>query len=172
MHEGGAAKKRRVRGLSALAAALCSMTVAACGGGETSEKPEAPRVPASLAREMPTDQLSLAGDLCSEENGVRGMAAECEVQRAWRELATLITAYGRNPDALVETRYASSDEGPGVEDLTVRALAETHLEGATEFTLDAVPRPCRPRIRRLERTLQGLIRRGYWAESPTLDDRL
>jgi hypothetical protein len=42
-------------------------------------------------------------------------------------MAALIRSYKKHPNALVRTMYASSDEGPGYEDWTVRHLVVNQL---------------------------------------------
>jgi hypothetical protein len=128
-----------------------------CDDGGGYEQRAGPRVPDSLARELPTLQLALAGDFCPEEGGLRGARLERELERARAKLSALAMAFEINPDALVKTRWISADGPGGSEDLTVRELAEDQLTGAREFPVKSLPRPCQPRTRRLQRTLENLL---------------
>jgi hypothetical protein len=61
----------------------------------------------------------------------------------------LIRAYREHPDALVSTTYTAADGPDGRENMTVRELTRTHLEG-----VEGVGTPC---YRRLEKRLRDLL---------------
>jgi len=69
-----------------------------------------------------------------------------------QQLLALEEAYRADPEALVQTKYFSSDEGDGEEDETVRELARGHLLGATEEGITDAP--C---FRRAARRLRALL---------------
>jgi hypothetical protein len=83
---------------------------------------------------LPTKQFALGENVCAHEWDSSLTPSEVHRRTAvgQQQLATLEAAYRADPSALVKTTYASSDEGPGSEDITVRALLRTHLAGATE----------------------------------------
>jgi Flp pilus assembly protein TadD len=72
---------------------------------------------------LPTTQLSARGELCPDRT-LPEPERRATKRRAHGHIAALIEAFSRHPDALVRTTYASSDEGPGREDLTVRQLLQ------------------------------------------------
>lgn len=106
-----------------------AVVAGACGGDDKAH------VSARVQAALPTQQLELTNDLCPEESAAMNLPAD-EVRRARargrRQFVALEEAYRSDPETLVRTTYASSDEGDGEEDLTVRELARTHLLGATE----------------------------------------
>ena len=159
----GRTDRRHHEGMSSTRAAawgtIIALGVSGCGGDAEYEREDGPRVPARLARELPTDSLALAGDFCPEDGGLRGRRAGQALSRARKQLDALREAMQGNPNALVKTRYYSSDEPPGGhEDLTVRELTRRQLDGARELPLADELSVCQPRIRQLRQTLQGLLR--------------
>jgi hypothetical protein len=124
-----------------------AIVLALSGCGET-------RVSEREQHALPTEQLTLSSDLCPEESAAMDLPTH-EVRRnrarGRRQLAALEAAYRRHPDAVVETTYASSDEGDGEQDLTIRELVRDQLAGATEEGLtDAT---CFKRVARRLRAL-------------------
>ena len=128
---------------------LAAVMIAGCGD-ET-----AARVSDAERRALPTEQLTLGSDLCPEEWEARNLPQGDVRQRESRghsQLAALEAAYAKRPDAVVQTTYLSSDQGPGEEQLTVRALARSHLVG---ITAEGIPRGrC---LKRLEDRLRVLL---------------
>jgi hypothetical protein len=104
---------------------------------------------------LPTEQLTLTSELCPEESAAMNLPAD-EVRaskaKARRQFLALEKAYRADPEALVHTKYFSSDEGDGEEDQTVRELARGHLLGATEEGITDAP--C---FRRAARRLRALL---------------
>src|SRR4051794_22353058 len=148
--DGGMRRTGLTRGIPAL-----TLVAMACAAGGCGEDPPA-RVSAREQRALPTDQLALGENLCPREwDETKLPAREVGRRKATgrRQLAALEAAYASHPDALVRTTYASSDEGPGSEDITVRALARTHLEGVTEPGLSRSR--CFKRVAQRLRTLLG-----------------
>lgn len=134
---------------------LCAMAVASCGQGDGT-RTQAPRVSVEVARQLPTHQYALAEAACPEALHLpRREAAEIRA-RGRRQLRALVTAYRRNPDALIRTSFTPADEpGLGYEDLTIGELARTHLDAAEELqeTSEGLGRTC---SEALVRTLRDL----------------
>ena len=130
---------------------LTALALVSCEGSSGA------RVSDSERRALPTDQLTLASNLCPEEWDEMDLPQR-EVRRQQargrRQLAALEAAYRKHPDAVVETTYESSEGGTVKEDLTVRKLARSHLLGVTE---DDIPQP--PCFKRLARRLRALLER-------------
>jgi hypothetical protein len=148
----------RPRRVSVVVAAL-SLVVAGCAELDDPPSPRSgPRVSAAEQRDLPTDQFALGSNLCPEEWDDQQLpASEVASRRAEgkRQIAALLDALKTHPDALVTTTYASSDEGPGKEDLSVAELADTHLQGLTEPGLSDTP--CEKReARKLRRLIKRL----------------
>jgi transposase len=105
------------RCLIAFLAAGVVLALSSCGSGG---KPRT-FVSAAEQRRLPTQQHSAGGELCPDRDQSHRVRREI-TNRGKLHAKAIITAYKRHPDALVHTTYASSDEGPGSEDITVRAL--------------------------------------------------
>ena len=112
--------------------ALCVACVS-CGGDGQEPQPQE-RVTREVARGLPTQQYALAEEVCPEGLGMPRREEDRTRRRGNRQLAALVAAYRDDPDALVRTSYTPADE-PGIrhEDLTVRELAQTHLQTAEEL---------------------------------------
>jgi hypothetical protein len=113
--------RRRFAAGLALATAL-----AGCGGDEGE------RVSPAVQRALPTHQYGLVGDVCPHELGMPRAQAERVARRGRRQLAALLDAPRRDPDAVGRTPVTVTNGRTEVvdEDLTVRELLETHLESA------------------------------------------
>lgn len=101
----------------AIACSLIALaSVAGCGN-------RAPRefVSGAEQRALPTDQLSAGGELCPERFYSKAERAASK-RLAHAHADALVRSFKRHPEAYVHTTYASSDEGPGTEDITVREL--------------------------------------------------
>lgn len=134
--------------LRSLAFLLVTAAIGGCAGDQ-------PRVSAQMQAALPTEQLSLSSEFCPEESAAIDLPPD-EVRRSKakgrQQFLALEKAYRANPEALVRTKYFSSDEGDGEEDQTVRELARGHLLGATEE--DITDAPC---FRRAARRLRALL---------------
>jgi hypothetical protein len=124
--------KLSVLGRVALAVALGG--IAGCGGGKTF-------VSAIEEHELPTQQLSAGQELCPDRDLPHAERLASK-RKAHRHVEALLRALRRHPDAYVHTTYASSDEGPGNSDLTVRALVQqwarfSYCAPATQHRLQA-----------------------------------
>ena len=119
-----------------VAVLLASVLVAGCGSSR-------PFVGAADQRELPTEQLSAGGELCPDRDlpDERRLALK---RRGKRHERALLSALRRVPDAYVHTTYGSSDEGPGREDLTVRALAALWVRSA--YCAPQYQRPVRDQL--------------------------
>lgn len=73
-------------------------------------------------RALPTKQFSAGEELCPERT-LRVDRRAALKRKGVRHADALIGALRRVPHRYVHTTFASSDEGPGEEDLTVVALA-------------------------------------------------
>jgi hypothetical protein len=94
------------------------------------------RVSQSERRDLPTEQLVLASELCPEEWDEMNLPprdVRRQQARGRRQLAALKASYAEHPDAVVETTYESHDGETVKEDNTIRELARSHLDGVTEF---------------------------------------
>jgi hypothetical protein len=142
--------------MSSRVATVALMVAAAVTGCDSGERSPAERVSATEQRALPTRQLMLGGDLCPAKWELRRYPGETRQRRAAarRQLVALEKAYRKHPEAVVHTTYASSDEGPGAEDVTVRELAHLQLEGVTEPGIDTGPCP-----KRAARRLRSLLAR-------------
>ena len=108
----------RKAGVGLGASVLVGLTAAGCAAFESSQRD--PHVPASVQRELPT-QESL-GNLCP------GASTSPEVERDIRRRAdVLIRELRRRPDHLVTYTYYYSDEPKERRDITIRKLAEEQL---------------------------------------------
>ena len=100
--------------------------LAGCGGERRTD-----RLDPALARQLPRTQYLLASQLCPSFAGVRDpIAAATSEERGARQRDALLRALDEAPDARVDTIRPDLD-GTGVrrERITVRALAQTHLDG-------------------------------------------
>ena len=103
-----------------------ALAIAACG--------DAARVPADVARQLPTQEYGLSQDLCPRDVGIGPEYGAQRLRRnqrkGKRELDALERAYRDDPDAIVRATYTPADE-PGIahEDISIRELAETQLKG-------------------------------------------
>ncbi len=94
-----------------------------------------PHVSAREQRALPTTAYALVQDLCfrTGPRSSRAFAANVEAgrRRARRQFDALEHSLRTHPHAVVTTRFTPSD-APGTEkqDLTVRELAATHVDGA------------------------------------------
>ena len=115
-----------VAGRWSVVLASAALTVTACGQRE--------RVSPDVARQLPTHKYALSQDICPEQSGAPPEYSAKRLRRirrrGERQLAALERAYRHNPDALVRVSYAPADEpGIGHEEISVRELAKSHLEG-------------------------------------------
>lgn len=98
-----------------------------------------PHVSAREQRALPTMAYSLVQDLCADgASRADRMYADVAKRRARRQFDAIARGLRAHPDALVTVRFVPAD-APGTidRDMTIRDLAETHLEGAE---LDGPPR--------------------------------
>ena len=102
----------------------CALTAVLPGCGEESK----PRVSANLQRELPTQVAQLASQLCADPSLSRPQAAR-DRRVAARQLGALERAYRHDPDAVVRATYVLSEGGMKHKDVTVTALARSHLLG-------------------------------------------
>ena len=122
-------------------AAFAITLLLALGGCNEEER----HVPPNLQRQLPTHQYALTDDLCPFE------PVPARLRRKGRaEFAALLGALRRDPEVIVDSTYTPSDGPIEHEDISLRELAETHLEG-----LDAEGEACGDRAaRRLEAVLE------------------
>jgi hypothetical protein len=98
-----------------------------------------PHVSAREQRELPTMAYSLVQDLCADgDSRADRTYADMANRRARRQFDAIARGLRVHPDALVTVRFVPAD-APGTvdRDMTIRDLAETHLDGAE---LDGPPR--------------------------------
>ena len=130
----------RIRFVALCVLQLGALATAGCGANnDEAHTPPATHVTSAEQRALPTEQLSLGSNVCPTEWDATHLPPD-EVARRQalgrRQLDALRSAYRKHPDAIVETTYASSDEGPGHEEITVRSLVRSHLDGVTEEGID------------------------------------
>lgn len=110
--------------------------LAGCGWTERDE-PEGPRVPPEVQRALPTHQYNLPSDVCPEGLGMPPAEEARTRKLGRRQLAALVAAYRRDPDAVVRTAYTPAHEpGIGHEDMRVRELLGGHLESARRLATE------------------------------------
>ncbi len=107
-----------------LALLVCVLTAVLPGCGEESK----PRVSANLQRQLPTHVAQLASRLCADPSLPRPRAKR-DRRVAARQLRALERAYRHDPDALVRATFVLSEGGTKHKDITVTALAKSHLLG-------------------------------------------
>lgn len=113
-------------GAKALITPAMTLTVLVMAGamlGACGSSPKRDFVSSAEQRVLPTRQLSAGTELCPDRDLLQRDRLSIK-RRAHRHVEALIRSFRRHPDALVRTTYASSDEGPGKADLTVRKLLE------------------------------------------------
>jgi hypothetical protein len=130
--------------------ALALLTVlVGCGG-------DPQRVSAREQSELPTSAYGLVQDLCfrGDSRIDRRYGIREANPRGRRQFAALERGMRKHPDAVVRVEFAPADS-PEVEtrELTVRELAENHLEGAKEGELPNEAGCYRRGRARLERLL-------------------
>jgi hypothetical protein len=99
------------------------VAVALGGCGATSKT----YVSATEQRALPTTQLSASRELCPDRDQPERVRLALK-RRADQHVDALLQAFRRHPDALVRTTYASSDEGPGKADLSVKKLVQQWVQ--------------------------------------------
>lgn len=113
-----------MRGRNALVVASLVAATAPAGCGNS---PTKLYVSAAEQRALPTMQLSAGVELCPDKD-LRQRDRLAIKRRAHMHVRALIRAFRVHPDAFVHTTYASSDEGPGKQDITVRQLVQQWIQ--------------------------------------------
>jgi len=129
---------------------VASLALAGCGDDG------AERVSEREQRQLPTEAFSLVEDLCFRGDSPvdRTAAVRAARRRAPRQFNALERSLRRNPDATVRVRFALAESpDPETEDMSVRELAETHLEAAGHDVLPNEASCYRRGQARLERAL-------------------
>lgn len=143
----------RSRLLAASAAATLLLLAGACG--EDAEE-RSSSLDARLVERLPKQQYNLIEYVCPRSAGIDdGGVQEQRRRRGVDMLAALKEAYRQAPDAMVATQYTPAHE-PGVrrEEISVRQLVETHIEGLSE-DFGVADQSCLKRHRRELRTLMS-----------------
>jgi hypothetical protein len=104
------------------ATVVAAATLPGCGNSPTRVY-----VTAAEERSLPTMQFSAGVELCPDKD-LRQRDRLAIKRRAHLHVRALIRAFRIHPDAFVHTTYASSDEGPGKQDITVRQLVEQWIQ--------------------------------------------
>jgi hypothetical protein len=123
----------RIAGRAALVAAAAFAMAALPGAWAALETVKrAPHVSAREQRALPTMAYSLVQDLCfRNDSGFDRAYAEQAHRRARREFVALERGLRTHQHALVSVRFVLSDApGTSTRKMTIRELAETHVEGA------------------------------------------
>jgi hypothetical protein len=80
-------------------------------------------VSAAEQRALPTKQLSATTELCPDRDQPENVRLSRK-REGHQHADALIQAFHRHPNAFVHTSYASSDQGPGEADVSVKKLLE------------------------------------------------
>jgi hypothetical protein len=136
---------------AAAAALAAASLLSACDG-------DSERVTPQEQRELPTSAYGLVQDLCFRGDSAvdRKYGREEANPRARRQFAALERSLRAHPDAIVRVEFTPADSPePELRDMSVRELAETHLDGAKEEGLPGEARCFRRGRSRLARLLDG-----------------
>lgn len=135
---------------------LGSISLLACAGCEWDGASSASPVSAREQKELPISPGGLVEELCFRgDSKTDQLYAKAANRRGRRQFRALERSLRRHPEAIVRAEITLSESpDPEIQKMTVRELAETHLEGAKSSEVLPGERPCYRRGRaRLERLL-------------------